>query len=98
MRSASQCQQVTSLTLRFRELGLRMSWTSRIKNRSGSILAHFLADEESPAWIPGRLMHDAGQDPAAITALLAGPFRDGIFPAKLSSAAAARHWVVIYQV
>ena len=75
-----------------------MSWTAHIKDRSGDILAIIFADEESLAWIPGRLMHDAGQEPAAMTALLAGPFRDGIFPAKLSTAAAARHWVVIYQV
>lgn len=56
------------------------------------------ADEESLAWIPGRLMLEASRDAAFGRTLLNGPFKDGIFPAKLSDAAAAHHWVAIYQV
>jgi hypothetical protein len=57
-----------------------------------------LPDEESLAWIPGRLMLEASRDPAFGFTLLDGPLKNGIFPAKLSDAAAAHHWVAIFQV
>ena len=43
-------------------------------------------------------MLEASRDPAFGFTLLDGPLKNGIFPAKLSDAAAAHHWVAIYQV
>lgn len=43
-------------------------------------------------------MLEASRNQAFGRTMLNGPFQDGIFPAKLSDAAAAHHWVAIYQV
>lgn len=43
-------------------------------------------------------MLEASCDQVFGRTMLNGPFKDGIFPAKLSDAAAAHHWVATYQV
>ncbi len=43
-------------------------------------------------------MLEAARDATFGRTLLNGVFKDGMFPGKLSDAAAAHHWVAIYQV
>lgn len=54
------------------------------------------ADEELVAWVPGRLLLEAARDPASMHALLEGPLRQGLFPAKLSAEALARQWGAVW--
>ena len=54
------------------------------------------ADEELVAWVPGRLLLEAARDAASMHALLDGPLRQGLFPAKLSADALARQWGAVW--
>lgn len=67
-------------------------------DRSYTLTGLLLTDEEALAWIPGRLYVQACMDRQFQAFLLNGPLRDGLLPPKTSNAAAARHWVAIYQV
>ena len=52
--------------------------------------------EERAIWIPGRLLVAATRDPELYSFILDSVLRGGLFPAKLESKAAVRHWGVVF--
>lgn len=54
------------------------------------------SDEERVIWIPGRLLVAASRDTEVYSFILDTVFRNGLFPAKLPTEAAARQWAVMY--
>lgn len=55
------------------------------------------SDEERVIWIPGRLLTAATRDPELFSYILDTVLRNGLFPAKLESKAAAGHWAVVFK-
>ncbi len=53
-------------------------------------------DEERAIWIPGRLLTAATRDPELFSYILDTVLRNGLFPARLESKAAAGHWAVVF--
>lgn len=69
-----------------------------ICDRVDTLTGLLVTGEEALAWIPGRLFVQACMDRHFQAFLFNGPLRDGLLPPKTSDAAAARHWVAVYQV
>ena len=53
-------------------------------------------NEERAIWIPGRLLVAATREPELYSFILDSVLKSGLFPAKLSSEAAAQHWGVVF--
>ena len=62
-------------------------------NRSQDVMT---PDEERAIWIPGRLLTAATRDPELFSYILDTVLRNGLFPARLESKAAAGHWAVVF--
>ncbi|KAA6416440.1 MAG: hypothetical protein FRX49_13587 [Trebouxia sp. A1-2] len=62
-------------------------------NRSQDVMT---PDEERAIWIPGRLLTAATRDPELFSYILDTVLRNGLFPTKLESKAAAGHWAVVF--
>lgn len=62
-------------------------------NRSQGVMTQ---DEERAIWIPGRLLTAATRDPELFSYILDTVLRNGLFPARLESKAAAGHWAVVF--
>ncbi len=62
-------------------------------NRSRDVIT---PDEERAIWIPGRLLTAATRDPELFSYILDTVLRNGLFPARLESKAAAGHWAVVF--
>lgn len=54
------------------------------------------AEEESVLWVPARLLLCASKDADMQQHLTESVFKNGLFPAKLPMATAAKHWAAIY--
>ncbi|DBA74057.1 TPA: hypothetical protein ACH3X1_010871 [Trebouxia sp. C0004] len=62
-------------------------------NRSQDVMT---PDEERAIWIPGRLLTAATRDPDLFSFMLDTVLRNGLFPARLGSKAAAGHLAVVF--